>query len=379
MLHVREVTAIDDIKALQWQWDDLLTRAENHSIFQTWEWNYCCCKHFAKDKNIFILSIWDDNKLTGLVPMQINHLWKLPVRKLQFIGYGISDYLDFIVDSKMESAVLSCIYEWLDLNNKRWDILDLQPVPESSAIFRYHNIDRLNQETINKNISYSISLPKTYDEYLEFLGRKTRSDLKYHTNLTNRNFNNIDYHLYGISDFQSGLNELFRLHTLRWQKCKQSGVLAESGIRNFYIDAAEFFVQRGWLRLESLIFNNDVAAIDMNFTYRRKVYGYIRGFNLEYSRFSPGSLLMAKSIELAIEQGVSEFDFMKGNESYKKHWTNSQKTSLRILTKNRSVRSQFGAMVAHIDSRIGSRTRNYYGQLKNIAISGLPQASTSPE
>lgn len=386
MLHVREIKSIDDVSTLRGHWDDLLDRAVNHSIFQTWEWTFCCYRHFTKDDNILLLSVWDDGKLAGLVPMQINYLWKLPVRRLQFAGNGISDYLDFIVDSKIESAVLSCIYDWLNENGKNWDILDLQSVPEWSTIFRYQNIDQLDQSTIDQDISFSISLPATYDEYIKSLGKKTRSDLRYHERLTDRSFDNVRYHIYGISDFQSGLKELYHLHTLRWQDKGQSGVLSESVVRDFYIDVAGYLAKRGWLRLESLFLDDKIAAIDLNFAYRGKVYGYIRGFDLEYSKYSPGSLLMVKSIESAIEQGMKEFDFMKGNESYKKHWTNSRSTSLRIVAKNSNIRSHFGSMISQVDRKIGWRTRKYLHQLKRVIFPGIdtsknsiPQISVSSE
>lgn len=36
-------------------------------------------------------------------------------------------------------------------------------------------------------------------------------------------------------------------------------------------------------------------------------------------------VLMAKSIQAAIRYGLSEFDFLRGPESYKSHWTSSER------------------------------------------------------
>jgi len=47
------------------------------------------------------------------------------------------------------------------------------------------------------------------------------------------------------------------------------------------------------------------------------------GFASEIKRYSPGTALFAFGIQQAIVSGLREFDFMRGPQAYKSHWTNS--------------------------------------------------------
>jgi len=45
------------------------------------------------------------------------------------------------------------------------------------------------------------------------------------------------------------------------------------------------------------------------------------GFNLDYTKLSLGTLLVKELVNDCIERGLSKFDFLRGNETYKTKWT----------------------------------------------------------
>lgn len=58
---------------------------------------------------------------------------------------------------------------------------------------------------------------------------------------------------------------------------------------------------------------------------KRRAYGYITGYNSEYSKLSPGRVMMAHSIKKAIDNHFQIYDFLRGNEEYKFSFFGAQK------------------------------------------------------
>ncbi|MCD4684469.1 MAG: GNAT family N-acetyltransferase, partial [Anaerolineae bacterium] len=60
------------------------------------------------------------------------------------------------------------------------------------------------------------------------------------------------------------------------------------------------------------------AAAYLNFVYNNGVLVYNSGLNPgAHGHLSPGIVLLARLIELAINEGRSVFDFLRGDEQYK--------------------------------------------------------------
>ena len=71
----------------------------------------------------------------------------------------------------------------------------------------------------------------------------------------------------------------------------------------------------------------------------KTVYYYQAGFDPEMNAFSPGNLLVAETIREAIEEGRLHFDFMRGDEPYKRRWKPQHAWSnLRVLIPGQSLR-----------------------------------------
>ena len=53
---------------------------------------------------------------------------------------------------------------------------------------------------------------------------------------------------------------------------------------------------------------------------RPATYFYQSGFDPAYSKLSPGTVMIAHAIRRAIEGGYTTFDFLRGDEAYKRRW-----------------------------------------------------------
>ena len=71
----------------------------------------------------------------GLAPLMLAHLG--PVRKLQFIGTGLSDYGDFLVHPRFRREAMGALFSFLRARRRTWDLGDLSEVPAESPLLGY--------------------------------------------------------------------------------------------------------------------------------------------------------------------------------------------------------------------------------------------------
>jgi hypothetical protein len=74
-----------------------------------------------------------------------------------------------------------------------------------------------------------------------------------------------------------------------------------------------------------------LIAILYCFRYKDCIYGYNGGYELDWSGYSPGRLLIAYSIQTAIREAARVMDMGRGDSEYKFYWTNRIQVENEIL------------------------------------------------
>ncbi len=362
MLHVSEISTAEGFNDVKTDWDDLLQRSRNDSVFQTWEWLFTCWNNFGHGNQLLIAGVWDDERLIGLAPMQISSVYGLPLRRLQFLGTHVSDYLDFILDADCADTARRAILGWLDANERRWDLLDLQNLPSDPATIMSDLDPCWHCTAVEQDISPYMRLPESWDEMMSGMGKKHRQEIRRSEKLIYKEFQ-VAPSVLCDEELGDGLESLFRLHSMRWQKQGFSGVVSEEEMRIFYREVAYAFAERGWLRMQGLKINGELQSVNYCFAYKGKGYGYLSGWDPSLAKFGVGTTLSAYSIRDAVECGCREFDFLRGNESYKSRWTDEHRTIYRMLVWRRSLRSRLSALLANAECRMGYRTKAVVGKV----------------
>ena len=88
--------------------------------------------------------------------------------------------------------------------------------------------------------------------------------------------------------------------------------------------------------------NTQVIGILYNFIHKNKVYFYQSGFQYsDDNRLKPGLVTHFLAINLCLEQGLSEYDFLAGDSRYKAsltqdsrklHWVTIKQNNLKMLS-----------------------------------------------
>ncbi len=352
MLQVHEIDDDRQLDELTPEWNDLLGRCSHAGIFQTPEWLTTCRRFFGRGSCLTALAVRDGGLLVGLAPFEIAHIYGLPLRRLRFVGNGRSDYLDIIADDGSAEDVLQAVFAWLTEHRSRWDIVDLQEIPEGeygsvgvwecgspdTPTLPYSHTPTLSHSLFDQELCPYMPLAPTWEETIAGLGKKMRYNLGYYERLMRRRFD-VEMGTFDGDRLDEGLDALFRLHTERWKKRWLPGVLSGDHTRAFHRELAALFMGRGWLRFHTLRLDGEIKAVLYCLAYKSKTCYYIGGFDPELARYSLGTVLTGSAISQAVREGCTEFDFLRGDEGYKTHWTDQARMNRRLIVGKRGIRS----------------------------------------
>lgn len=264
-----------------------------------------------RDARLFLRSVWQDEKLLGIAPLQVKG------SAASFIGHkDVFDYIDFITVASMEKDFFNILLDYLksngivnlDLGPLRPDATVMQHLVEIAVVRGY------SVETNQEDVFVELPLPPTWDDYLEELGGKERHELrrKMKRLLT---AGSIDFRIAGdAASIKSVEDDFFRLFPR--SRSKKGTFMTETMSRFFHI-LIKALTEAKVMRFGILSLGNKILAMVLCFDYNGVVYLYNSAYDPGSSELSPGLLSKAFYIQDSIEQGKRIFDFLKGSEDYK--------------------------------------------------------------
>jgi CelD/BcsL family acetyltransferase involved in cellulose biosynthesis len=261
------------------------------------------------------IAIRRGDRLAALLPL---FFWgyggKPETIRASFLGAGVTDYTDLLVEPGMENECAAAALGALCELRERWDICGLEELrPDSPllAVALPRGVERQVEPCSRCPVA---QLGSTIDEHMAGLDAKFRTDLR-------RAENRL--HAQGNVEFVSGIalmDDLFRLHSARWEQRNEAGMLAAAQLQAFHRESAAALAPAGMLRIYGLMLDEGCIAVQYNLAAKGRAYAYLSGFDPAWGKFSPGGVLLKRSIAEAIGEGIRTFDFLRKAEPFKYLW-----------------------------------------------------------
>jgi CelD/BcsL family acetyltransferase involved in cellulose biosynthesis len=348
MLVVEEVTDGAALEALAPQWFDLLSRAEDPTPFQSYEWQATAWRHVGKGQ-LWVLAARDNGALVGLMPLSIARYRGTPLRQVRFLGAPLSDFQQILAARGYEGACRDLFLLHLSRHSHRWDLCDFADQRKGTSLTVGEMPEGLRSLLVHHRVCPFIPLADSFDQLTARLSKNTRTNLGRRRRQVVKQFK-AEYDQATLATLPEALTELFMLHNARWRKRGVSGAFADARVQALHRDLAPQLLARGWLRLHRLRLDGTTRAAFYCFQLGARVYYYLSGFDLDFAKYSLGNVLMAQAIETAIRDGAREFDFLRGDETYKLAWGAEERETLRLILGRSALRSRF-AFSAHAFER----------------------------
>lgn len=349
---IEAVTAEEEVIHLHEDWDRLSLASDYPNVFMTYEWFQAWYQGFARQGRLGkrrpnILVLEKNGIVTGISPLirTISSRFGFSLRRLQFLTRGNEwDYNDLVLGSDKEEQA-EAVVDFLSRSSKEWDLIDLRNLRDTGdailsiklALDRaglayrqfpeeercpYMTIDGPWSETASR---HSRSTRRAYRGFIEM----TRKGLKVRI----------------VEDPQKDPQLLERLIAIEEQK--HVGGKPSPPFLGKYPDVFKLLFDtlgpRGWVAVVLLEWKDRVIAWQLLYRCGESLWGYLTAYDHHFSSLSPGTMLIPAAIDYGFLQGFKEFDFLKGEESYKMRWSTGYRQSHRLLIWNRRWKSRLGA------------------------------------
>ncbi len=343
---ILELDQIYDVSEFEISWKSLLSKSFDNNPFVTYEWLSAWVRHFGEGKESKLFTSEKNGQVSVAVPIMFSKQKVLGSQRSEakFIGAPDCDYQTFLITNFQEATrtIGPLIKTIVDSSNV--DNVELSDVPGDSLTAKLLQHTKGDSFTGNRSLSNKcpyITLPKNYESYVDNLGKNMRRNLKRYEKQALKDFD-VQFLKYDkVGTVQEAMKILFRLHQKRQNAKGEYGVFSNDTIRRFHIDLAQSFARNNWLALFFLTFNDIPVSAVYAFEYNGKLYGYLSGFDPEYASYEPGQIAIQYLIKYAISRNLKELDFLRGDEAYKAHWTNSARNNLMISFNKTSLKSRF--------------------------------------
>jgi CelD/BcsL family acetyltransferase involved in cellulose biosynthesis len=331
-IYTKIINEDSDFLKLKSQWNSFFEQIPDKNPFASFDWMYNWWKSFKDNKSVLnIMLIYENEELIGIIPLFYKkkfHIYK----EYQFIGTGISDFLNILYLDKKFETVLNYFFSYLKTNMQTWDIIDLQDlyldsknvkiIIEKCKTFNLKPIHRIQDQNpfINMNNEswekYLIERKKGFKKkvFCEERRLKGKGNIKVEK-ITGFEINNNKYpDIFQLARSIEKKSWKFSNGTESINKSKNS--------QDFFMNILKNFSSKKQLDFWIYYLDEIPRSYSINFNIDGKIFYYNPAYDEEISSFGPGALILIDSIRDAFKNNMREYHFLRGNEEYKFPWAN---------------------------------------------------------
>jgi CelD/BcsL family acetyltransferase involved in cellulose biosynthesis len=341
---VERVESLERLRELEPLLEDLFRRDPCATPFQSPAWLLPWVECFAAGAALRCLVVFAAGRAVVALPLMLaEHEFgeRGAERCLRWIGHGLSDRLDALVDPLAPAPALECARRalgelWAEVERLELDELPSAEPPhglwckleqtrlEPAAVCPVLPLRRAGSELEPALPGWLRRNLRQTERRLETLGRIEWRSARATESAAAANAAADAAPLAGL------VAAFMELHSARWRARGQQGVLADPRVQAFHRAAAPRLIERGLLALDVLYL--DQTPLAATYVLRRAdAHLYLFGFDPSLPRLSLGSLAIWRSIGQARDAGLGSYDFLRGSEPYKYAFGASNRQSYRCV------------------------------------------------
>lgn len=316
------------------EWSTLEART-NSSFFCSWTWVGSWLAEISDHSGLWVYQVTDaeDTLALGVFGRALRHplaLWMPLTLQLHETGRPAEDALTIehngllVADGRAEVAWMAVLGE-LARQPRLWHRLRLSGVAEVAqreAIAQAANEQGLVFVNRYTRPYFWVDLDqirRSAGSYLDTLSRNTR----YQVRRAYKALGGEDGLSVTVADSAAHARTAFqgleRLHNEYWHGKGLPGAFASDFARRFHARLLERAIAQSQLQLLTIRASDDVIGYLYNFVHAGRVVTYQSGFNYAVdNKGKPGMVAHALAIQHSLEAGYSVYDFLMGDNQYKR-------------------------------------------------------------
>lgn len=129
------------------------------------------------------------------------------------------------------------------------------------------------------------------------------------------------------AEIEASLPRLYAMHVANW-RARVGFSEFENGPMRGFVDRLAAALPLELICATEVRIDGNTIASHFGFQERDALLWYKPTFDIAWSTYAPGRVMTALTARWAIAQGLKQFDFMQGTESYKLQWTSITKPTM---------------------------------------------------
>jgi CelD/BcsL family acetyltransferase involved in cellulose biosynthesis len=322
---VRQIDASDPVMRAWWTERYHSGALFRNTFFQSPAWIDSWNRHFVTPhprRSELTLAVESDGRFAAIVPMFVQErkigairAW----RSFHLTGEGLAQYPDIITDEAQPAAVWHAVFSYLaaEAPDAWLEIRDVLPESSAAAVEAeavrqgesYYRLplDGLNEDTLQHRVS-------------AHLGREIRRARSRFARQTS-----FDWRMY-LQPGERFLHELMALNRTRFGAVS---FFADVRNRDFFLDYCTAAATETWCAV--LREQGQVISILMGHVHGDSMLYLLSGYDAQRKGVSPGHMNLYRCILFAADMKLRYYDFLRGDEAYKKEYAPEARASRHLL------------------------------------------------
>lgn len=304
---------LPDLAAAREDWTRLA--AEMGSPFSTWEWADAWWRHMSPGGELALRACRDgDGRTVAILPLYVRR--RGPLRVIRFVGHGPADQLAPVCAPADREPAAAALRQALAERVGGWNVAVLERLPGEQAWPGLLGVAAARTEPSPVldagGMDFDAWLKSRSKNFREQVRRRERKLAKAHE---------LEYRLSDDPErLDRDFDELVRLHRLRFGDTSRAFDPPRDALHRDFARAA---LERGFLRLWTLELDGVAVAAWLGYRMGGTEWYYQSGRDPDHERESVGFVLMSHTIRAALDDGMSAYRLLLGDESYKDRFANA--------------------------------------------------------
>lgn len=330
------------LAAWERDWKQLYRAGGEANPFLSWEWQSGWTANLEEGRQALVVAQpFADGGLAGLLALQRRR--RRGLRQMEFLGQGSGgDEMDCLLHPHAPPGLAVRLLR-LALGQQRWSLLRLESAHAEGELARAAEFAdsgwRLAREPGESlptlRLPREANAAEGFERLLSQHSANFRQEVRRRRRRWARALPNAWLECAATPPaVAAALPHLFRLHNLRRAQQQSAGIFLSPRLQTFHLRVGPQLAARGAARVYLWRTPGMVLAalygLEGGAPGARRFLYFQSGLDPALSHLSPGTVLLSSVIEDCIARGLQRFDFLRGEESYKRRWTSEAGHSVTL-------------------------------------------------
>ena len=306
LLNVKLIRALSDLELHAAAWDNLVASLPEQMPFSSHAWIATFLQYrLSPERQWCCMLAYEGSELVGVLPLIITpcRVCGFPSHQLQNPKGAHTRSVGLVAAPGKEAEVVESFLSSLDRVDPKWCSVYFEQIPASSPLIQNldHGVHGMQSFHEFNNMGAYLPTIGNFDDFRSSLKKSFRTNLTTATNRLNR-YKNFNYEfLEGEKANPADLERFMKVEVINWKGQAGSAIIQSSDLIEFYSQLANRLARRGWLEWHFLMTEGKTIAGNLAMRCCRTLFIWKLGYDEDYAKCSPGTLLFEQVIKRAFE------------------------------------------------------------------------------